>query len=90
MEASEELKLLLKAAGHSGQQLVIVSDGLWNRLLAETRDPFCEFKDTDRVAIWFRTRTMIVPESAVLNAAAFARAQNRGLVMDRQRISAGI
>ena len=70
--AYNELEELLEANGYTAkhlvQRLVVVPDGLWYRLRMETRDPFGSAAEgDDRVAVWYRGSTMVLPESRCVN-----------------------
>lgn len=63
-----ELEKLLLANGYKQQRVVIVPDELWYGLRAETHDPFGSvIKSDERVAVWYRNRTMVIPQSRVLD-----------------------
>ena len=65
--AFDELKVLLRSNQHDFERIVVVSDDLWARLKAETRDIFAPHGDDDRKVLWYQNRTMLMPQASVLN-----------------------
>lgn len=64
--AYDELKALLRSKQHKYERIAVIPDELWSRLRLETYDVFGEGGDT-RGVLWYRGRTMLMPQSNVLN-----------------------
>ncbi len=65
--AFDELEKLLMSSDYDNHRLVVVPNGLWQRLRLDTRDPFGGTKLDDRVTIWYRGRAMVIAEHHCLN-----------------------
>ena len=62
--AYDELERILKDAEYHAQRVVVIDNGPWSRLRAETRDPF---EGPNRKLLWYKNWTMLLPASSVLD-----------------------